>query len=143
MPLPDGAGVGGLCRVVICRPSVPELGAVDLPTDEETGGWELTDALLGGLLVMALLGLLLGGRLIVAPLDMLLLGARLVMALPELTLLGARLVIARLDASLLGARLVIARPGLLLCEMLLELLGDGALGVALGEEAGLETCRLC
>jgi len=96
--------------------------------DEETGGWELMDAL-GGLFVIALLGLLLGGRLVTAPLDMLLPGDRLVMALPELTLLGARLVIARL--------------GLLLGEMLLELLGDGALGVALGEEAGLETCRLC
>jgi len=97
--------------------------------DEETGGWELMDELLGGLLVIALLGLLPGARLVIAPLDML---------LP-----GARLVIALLDTSLLGARLVMALLGLLLGEMLLELLGDDAPGVALGEEAGLETCRLC
>ena len=115
MPRLEGAGVGELCRVVICRPNALELGVVGLPMDEETGGWELMDELLGGLLVIALLVLLPGDRL--------------VMALPELTLLGARLVIARL--------------GLLLGEMLLELLGDGALGVALGEGAGLETCRLC
>jgi hypothetical protein len=73
---------------VICRPSVPELGAFDLPTDEETVGRELIDWLdvlvLGARLVIALLGLLLGALLVIALLEMLLLGARLVMAWLEL-----------------------------------------------------------
>jgi hypothetical protein len=67
---------------------VPELGAFDLPTDEETVGRELIDWLdvlvLGARLVIALLGLLLGARLVIALLEMLLLGVRLIMAWLEL-----------------------------------------------------------
>jgi hypothetical protein len=109
---------------VICRPSVPELGAFDLPTDEETVGRELIDWLdvlvLGARLVIALLGLLLGALLVIALLEMLLLGVRLVIALLEMLLLGARLVMAWL-----------------------ELLEEVDLGVAIGAGAGLEACRLC
>lgn len=149
----DGAGVGELGRVVICRPNVLELGAV---------GRELIDRLDVLLLEMLLLViallelLLLGVRLVMARLDLLLLGARLVMdllellrlgallvmVLLELLLLGVRLDMDLLDELLLGVRLVTDLLELRLDETLLELLDDDGLDVALGAGAGFEACRV-
>ena len=154
-------------RVVICRPSVLEFGAVVRELIDR-----LDVLLLGVRFVITLLEvLLLGVRLVIALLDVLLLGALLVMTLLEVLLLGALLVITLLEVLLLGVRLVIALLdvlllgallvmtllevlllGALLVTLLLELrldetlldrLDDDLLDVALGAGAGLEACRVC
>ncbi|OHB85321.1 MAG: hypothetical protein A2Z38_06980 [Planctomycetes bacterium RBG_19FT_COMBO_48_8] len=121
----DWFDVNELDRVVICRPSVLEFGAV---------GRELIDRL--DMLV------LLGTRLVIARLEMLELGVLLVIARLEILLLGVRLVIALLEL-LLELRLAVPRLELRLDETLLELLEEFTLGAALGAGAGLEACRFC
>jgi len=121
----DWFNVDEFDRVVICRPSVLEFGALVR---------ELIDRLDM---------LLLGARLVMALLEMLELGVRLVMALLEVLLLGVRLVMALLEVLLLGVRLAVIRLELRLDETLLELLEDDDLEFALGAGAGLEACRLC
>jgi hypothetical protein len=129
--------VDGFDRVVICRPSVLEFGAV---VRELIDGLDML--LLGALLVMVLLEMLLGARLVIALLDMLVLGALLVIALLEILLLGARLVMA-LPGLLFELRLAVTRLELGLDEMLLELLEEFDLGADLDEETEPEDCRLC
>lgn len=153
-------------RIVICRPNVLELGAVDrelidrldvLLFDDRLVIALLDMLLLGLRLVMALLDILLFEvRLVMVLLDILLLGVRLLMDLLEVLLLGVRLVIALLELLLLGVRLVMALLELLLLELrftvarlelrlddtLLELLEVFALDVDLDEDDDLEDCRL-
>ncbi|MFC1794108.1 hypothetical protein ACFL3Q_11040 [Planctomycetota bacterium] len=162
----DWLGVGELGRVVICRPSVLELGAVVRELIDRLDVLLLELLLLViALLELLLLGLrlvmdrlevlLLGVRLVIARLELLLLGARLVIDLLDMLLLGVRLVMDRLDELLLGAllvtlllevlllgvRLVVTRLELRLDETLLERLDDD-LDEDLGAGAGFEADRL-
>lgn len=138
MLLLDEFDVDEFDRIVICRPSVLELGAADRVL---IGGLDML--LLGVRLVTALPDMLvLGARLVIARLDGLLLGAWLVIALLDVLGLCARLVMALLGLLMLELRLAVTWLGLRLGDTLRELPEEFDLGVALGAGAGLETCRL-